>query len=470
MKKRFISALLGAVLALGAFSPSAGQLFGAANTAYAAEALSVTSDFKSGVYNVNNKLPVTFSAADKSAKLYYNTNGGKFHEYTGTVNIVKNTEVQVYAEKNGVKSPTVTYSYNLRPNVIFHTKDNSDGTKTVTLNCAMSGVSVYYTLDGSTPTTSSALYANKPITISRTTLIKAIAVKAGWNTGSVLKRFEIAGTVQDDVPTQPTQPTKPVDTKPETPTSVSILDDYTQKWGYNQLNSTQKKAYARIYDLAKNVGSEVSLADLSISPDELDKIYWAFDYDNPQFLELGSGYGYSYYPSQKTKVIEANIQYGRTKNETAKIKSSFLNTADKIISEASKKTSDYEKLLYIHDWIVNNTYYNANGPAYKSEADGPIAYGEALCEGYSKAFMYLAQSLGFQCICVVGKANGGGHMWNMVKMGNDWYHVDTTFDDPVMVGGGSVCRHDYFLVSTSTIRYDHQIDNPVAIPSSTKDY
>ncbi len=463
MKKRFISMLLGAVLALGVFSPSAGQIFGAANTAYAEEALSVKANFKSGKYTISGMLKVKLTASQSGAKIYYSQNGAAFREYTDRVNIVKNSTLQVYAVKNGVKSETVTYNYKLSPNITFITRDNANGTKTVWLNCAMSGVKLYYTTDGSTPTQQSALYKNNAITITKTTVIKAIGVKSSWETRSVLKRFEIAGTVQE------TTPSKPVETEPETQASASVLDNYTSKWYYNQLSATQKKAYARLCDLAKNVGSETSLSDLNITFEELNRIYWAFDYDNPQFLELGNGYGYSYYPGYN-KVVSAKISYGRSKNAVASIKTSFLNTANKVIAEASKKTSDYDKLLYIHDWIVNNTRYNANGPAYKSEADGPIVYGEALCEGYSKAFMYLAQSLGFQCICVVGTGNGGDHMWNMVKLGNNWYHVDVTFDDPIVSGGGSVCRHDYFLVSTSTISYDHRIDNPVAVPSATKDY
>lgn len=459
MMKRFISMLLGAVLALGLFSPSAGQLFGAVNTAYAAEALSVKANLSSGTYLSSGILKVYLTASQAGAKIYYSQNGSAFREYSDRVNIIRNSTLEVYAVKNGVRSATVTYNYILMPNFSFVTKDNANGTKTVFINCAILGVKIYYTTDGSKPTQNSALYNNNGITLNKTSVIKVYCVKSGWNTRTTLKKFEIAGTVQD------TTPAKPADTKPETPATVSVLENYSTKWYYNQLNANQKKAYARIYDLAKNVGSSVSLSDLNITFDEFGEVYWAFDYDNPQFLELGNGYGYSYYPGQN-RVLNAEIKYGRSKNAMSSIKNTFQSTTSKVISEASKKTSDYDKLLYIHDWIVNNTEYNAYGPAYKSEADGPVVYGEALCEGYSKAFMYMAQSLGFQCICVVG----GSHMWNMVKLGNDWYHVDTTFDDPIMSDGSRVCRHDYFLVSTSAIRYNHTIDNPLAVPSAVKDY
>jgi endonuclease I len=54
----------------------------------------------------------------------------------------------------------------------------------VSITCATSGASIYYTTDGSTPTTSSNKYST-PFNVTETTTVKAIAVKSGLSNSNV---------------------------------------------------------------------------------------------------------------------------------------------------------------------------------------------------------------------------------------------------------------------------------------------
>lgn len=54
----------------------------------------------------------------------------------------------------------------------------------VTISCSTENSTIYYTLDGNDPTTSSSVYSS-PITISKTTTVKAIATASGFENSSV---------------------------------------------------------------------------------------------------------------------------------------------------------------------------------------------------------------------------------------------------------------------------------------------
>lgn len=262
----------------------------------------------------------------------------------------------------------------------------------------------------------------------------------------------------------------PVVTPTEQETPEDIDNSYLGKWYYFHISDKRKQLYRRLYNCAKNNIEECDVSDLKVTSQDLYVAYWALDYENPQFLELGSGYEYTMLnPNVTNKLKTVKINYGRSSDEVGQ--ADFEARAETILAEARTQESDYEKLKYIHDWLVENTVYSATGAAYESEADGPIVYGRALCEGYSKAFMYLAQSLGFPCICSVGTAHLENHMWNMVKLGGRWYNVDVTWDDPTRTDGiQEESRHDYFLISDAQLRYDHRVNHPIMLPNASKGY
>lgn len=256
---------------------------------------------------------------------------------------------------------------------------------------------------------------------------------------------------------------------PEQTEPISPIDYIGCKWYYNHLSDKCRQVYLRLYNCAKNNTEECDVSDLDVSEQDVFKAYWSFDYDNPQFLEAGSGYEMTMIDDRiSNRVRSIRISYGRTPAEVRQTE--FDERAEAVLEAARAQSSDYERLKYVHDWIVENTVYSKTGAVYESEADGPIVYGQALCEGYSKAFMYFAQSLGYPCICSVGTANLENHMWNMVKIGGSWYNVDVTWDDPTNPNGAQTLRHDYFLINDAQLRLDHRVEHPLMLPNAPDGY
>ncbi len=78
-----------------------------------------------------------------------------------------------FTEMDAVATPTFTPAASLYISA-----------QTVTLECATEGATIYYTTDGTEPTTSSSVYA-EPFTVSMTTTVKAFAAKEGMNNSAV---------------------------------------------------------------------------------------------------------------------------------------------------------------------------------------------------------------------------------------------------------------------------------------------
>ena len=49
------------------------------------------------------------------------------------------------------------------------------------------------------------------------------------------------------------------------------------------------------------------------------------------------------------------------------------------------------------------------------------------------------------------KISSENHIWNLVKLDNEWYHLDLTWDDPVTSTGEDVLEYDYFLITTDEL-------------------
>ena len=130
--------------------------------------------------------------------IYYTTDGSTpttgSTRYSTSITISTPTTLKAIAVRDGMHdSGILTAFYNIRepyPETVEEpTTDPPEGiytdTQTVTLTCATSGASIYYTTNGYTPTVNSTPYTGA-ITISKTTTLKAIAVKDDMNNSSIL--------------------------------------------------------------------------------------------------------------------------------------------------------------------------------------------------------------------------------------------------------------------------------------------
>jgi len=140
---------------------------------------------------------VTLTTSTSGASIYYTVDGSNPTTgsalYASPISINTTTTLKAIAVKSGMNNSeilTAVYTINIPDTAATPTANPPAGTytaeQTVTLTTSTLDAAIHYTIDGSNPTTDSALYAS-PITISTTTTLKAITVKSGMNNSELLE-------------------------------------------------------------------------------------------------------------------------------------------------------------------------------------------------------------------------------------------------------------------------------------------
>lgn len=143
---------------------------------------------------------------------------------------------------------------------------------------------------------------------------------------------------------------------------------------------------------------------------------------------------------------------------------------DEVVKAVNGKT-EYQKVVYIHDYIVKRAQYVKPPTTISYTAYGTLVKKEAYCQGYAESFGLLATASGLENRVVWANSlmndGTGTHGFNKVKVSGKWYNVDCTVDDPYENVDGRV-RRDFLLVTDSVSAQRYSWDKDRYPASTTK--
>jgi hypothetical protein len=149
--------------------------------------------FSPGAGTYTGAQTVTISDATAGATVYYTTNGTtpttSSTKYTGPITVSSSETLEAIAVETGyTNSAAATATYTISLTAATPTFSVPAGTytgaQTVTISDATAGATIYYTTNGTTPTTSSTKYTG-PITVSSSETLEAIAAETGYSNSTV---------------------------------------------------------------------------------------------------------------------------------------------------------------------------------------------------------------------------------------------------------------------------------------------
>ena len=261
------------------------------------------------------------------------------------------------------------------------------------------------------------------------------------------------------------------------------------KFFYEQLNTTQKSIYNGLQENKENMMSGTYKIEFGnkfydvlnqengsdILGNDYQTAIEAFTHDNPDLFYIDVSKMYLNMETRKKAFKttynvfispeENQTYYANGFNSENSVKLALKKIEkerDYVLSKLTKNT--YKDIKIIHDYLIDNLEYDEG---YKSLGTytiyGALVDHRCVCEGYTRAFKYLADAAGIKCVLIQGTAtNKQGktekHAWNAVNLRNTWYLIDTTWDDPIIVGGGvilSSTHYRYFLKGSRTFAADH---------------
>ena len=295
-------------------------------------------------------------------------------------------------------------------------------------------------------------------------------------------------TVEDDIET-PEIVENPIDQIEKTTNTNDYSNVQVDKYFYNQLDEKSRIIY-RAFESNKEqmktgtyqIELGTSFSDVlsqSNGQEKLGEYYQsaieAYTYDNAEVfylsprkmylnIETTTKGGDSTYNVYINSGSEANYltEEFNSKQAIDQAISQIEQVKNQILQNKTGNT--FEDVKMIHDYLVDTINYDSSLSKQNIyNIYGALVNRECVCEGYARAFKYLLDELDIPCVMIIGTATNSqgeteNHAWNYVQLNGAWYAVDTTWNDPVVVGGGTASeesKYKYFLVGREIMDQDH---------------
>jgi hypothetical protein len=311
---------------------------------------------------------VTLSSATPGATIYYTTDGSTptnlSNVYSSAINVANSMTIKAFAVKADFSDSAVaTAAYTINGAVATPTFSVAAGAygpaQSVSLSTTTAGATIYYTIDGSTPTTSSNVYTSA-INVSTSMTIKAFATKSAFSDSAIATAtYTINGAVAT--------PTFSVASGAYGPAqSVTLSSTTSGATIYYTTDGSAPTTASTVYSAAINVASSMTIKAFAVKSTFTDSAVASSSYTingpvaTPTFSVAAGSYGPSQSVSLSTATAGAIIYY-TTDGSTPTTASTVYSAAINVASSMTIKT--FATKANFSDSAVASAAYTINGAA-----------------------------------------------------------------------------------------------------------
>lgn len=192
----------------------------------------------------------------------------------------------------------------------------------------------------------------------------------------------------------------------------------------------------------------IDVSDFALTPSELLRVFSCVIKDDPYLFFVGGGLRYSY--DKSGRVLTLTPRYTMTREDYETALAYCIERIRAISTLAEHYESESERALFLHDYICENFEYDhslTNGGIYDF-----LLTGRGTCEAYMLLYSALLRECGIESHFAA--SDPLVHIWNIVLIDGEWYHVDVTWDDSA--SEGTVSRRHFLLSDQSALEKGHR--------------
>lgn len=262
---------------------------------------------------------------------------------------------------------------------------------------------------------------------------------------------------------------------------INRLRIKNQDFYYNTLNNECKNVYTAIANATKDLKESVKVneyeyIDNQKALEDVEIAMNAFFADHPEVFYVNNQYTIVTSKILFKDVISVNLTYSVASKSELEEKIVAIEKSIDNIMNGVVSNNPIEMQIYLHDNVAKNTEYYDYTKIEDVPQDCHNIYGafinnKAVCDGFTKAMQILLNKKDIESISVLGKLETQSHAWNLVKLNDNWYHMDLTSNKSIKETKNNepIILHSYFNITTEEISKTHTIENAEFIPKCTSD-
>lgn len=204
---------------------------------------------------------------------------------------------------------------------------------------------------------------------------------------------------------------------------------------------------------------ETALAETE-NPDEGDYLRWVYRMVDVQTVDvIIDNITYYYHVPLSFEYYTNRTQEDLLDEKVEEVIEDFNFDANSTARQKSDAIYEYitDNVTYDYDNLDDSTYY------LKHTAYAALIDGTAVCQGYATLYYRFARECGLETRVIVGTSRDENHAWNIVKMGDYYYYLDSTWD------AGNII-YDYYLKGSTSFTEDHTPESQYLETQFTEKY